>query len=93
MNYSKAFHTLYNAAKAATQALQKAELDNAIRILQSAIVRVNKMGRMESENSDPPLAPSLGEKNCFGNGKHAGIECCCDECDHYLTCFPNWKMP
>jgi len=25
--------------------------------------------------------------DCFGNGEH-GFECCCDECDYYLSCFP-----
>ena len=24
---------------------------------------------------------------CLGNGKQ-GFECCCDECDCYLLCFP-----
>ena len=24
---------------------------------------------------------------CLGNGEH-NFECCCDECDHYLLCFP-----
>ena len=24
---------------------------------------------------------------CLGNGQH-NIECCCDECDYYLLCFP-----
>ena len=24
---------------------------------------------------------------CLGNGKH-GFECCCDECDYFLLCFP-----
>ena len=24
---------------------------------------------------------------CLGNGRH-GFECCCDECDYYLVCFP-----
>ena len=24
---------------------------------------------------------------CLGNGEH-NIECCCDECDYYLLCFP-----
>ena len=29
-----------------------------------------------------------GEPNvCLGNGEK-GIECCCDECDYYLLCFP-----
>lgn len=25
---------------------------------------------------------------CEGNGKHKGVECCCDACDFYLACFP-----
>ena len=24
---------------------------------------------------------------CLGNGEQ-GFECCCDECDHFLLCFP-----
>lgn len=36
------------------------------------------------------IDPSTGVdgQDCPGNGEHLGIECCCDECDHYLTCFP-----
>ena len=26
---------------------------------------------------------------CEGNGKHEGYECCCDNCDYYLECFPD----
>lgn len=26
---------------------------------------------------------------CFGNGEQ-GYECCCDECDYYLLCFPEF---
>ena len=26
---------------------------------------------------------------CLGNGKQ-GLECCCDECDYYLFCFPEF---
>lgn len=28
---------------------------------------------------------------CQGNGKHPGFECCCDNCDYFQECFPNWK--
>ena len=31
--------------------------------------------------------PSLGGTECSGNGKY-DIECQCDECEHFLTCFP-----
>ena len=26
---------------------------------------------------------------CLGNGDHS-FECCCDECDYYLLCFPEF---
>ena len=28
---------------------------------------------------------------CLGNGKQ-GFECCCDECDCYLICFPGFDL-
>ena len=30
-----------------------------------------------------PKEPNI----CLGNGEQ-GFECCCDECDYYLLCFP-----
>ena len=30
-----------------------------------------------------PVEPNV----CLGNGEH-GFECCCDECDYCLFCFP-----
>ena len=36
------------------------------------------------------IKPSYHGQDCYCNGEHAGIECECDECDHYLTCFPDW---
>ena len=32
-----------------------------------------------------PGEPSV----CLGNGEQ-GFECCCDECDYYLLCFPEF---
>ena len=32
-----------------------------------------------------PGKPSV----CLGNGEQ-GFECCCDECDYYLLCFPEF---
>lgn len=37
------------------------------------------------------LTPSFHGEYCLGNGTHPYIECCCDECDFYLECFPDWK--
>ncbi len=28
---------------------------------------------------------------CLGNGDQ-GYECCCDECDYYLFCFPEYEL-
>ncbi|MBE6638021.1 MAG: hypothetical protein E7616_00985 [Ruminococcaceae bacterium] len=28
---------------------------------------------------------------CLGNGEQ-GFECCCDECDCYLLCFPEFDL-
>ena len=28
---------------------------------------------------------------CHGNGEH-GFECCCDECDYFLLCFPEFDV-
>ena len=33
------------------------------------------------------LTPGEFGKDCLGNGKHEGIECCCDECDYFLCCI------
>ena len=38
------------------------------------------------------LTPSPGGRECLGNGEWPGYEICCDECDHFFTCFPDWKM-
>lgn len=40
------------------------------------------------EFEDITLKPSLGGKECLGNGIHDDIEIQCDECNYYLECFP-----
>ena len=42
------------------------------------------------------LTPSLNGWRCKGNGEHKDeqgdfIECCCDECNYYLKCFPQYN--
>ncbi len=39
-----------------------------------------------------PLTPSYKGRKCLGNGEHPPYECCCDECNYYLKCYPdcNW---
>lgn len=36
------------------------------------------------------LTPGFPE-NCQGNGEHSDFEICCDNCDHFLTCFPEYQ--
>ena len=38
-----------------------------------------------------PLTPSNQGSECLGNGEHPEYECCCDECDYFLICFPQYK--
>lgn len=40
----------------------------------------------EKETKLTPGKPS----ECQGNGQHPGVACCCDNCDYYLACFPEW---
>ena len=36
------------------------------------------------------LNPSYHGEDCPGNGDHPEYECCCEECDYFLLCFPDW---
>ena len=44
----------------------------------------------EIDISDVELTPGKPDV-CLGNGKQ-GFECCCDECDYYLLCFPEFDQ-
>lgn len=37
------------------------------------------------------LTPGNFGKDCMGNGKHEGIECCCDECDYAQCCLESFN--
>lgn len=45
---------------------------------------------MEDVAEKIELTPSPHGELCKGNGEHEGIECCCDECDFYLECYPEF---
>ena len=62
------------------------------------VSEIDQKGRMTMSdrfmpipNGDPELIPSHHGEECQGNGRHPGIPCCCDNCDHFLTCFPDWR--
>lgn len=35
------------------------------------------------------ITPENLGADCLGNGKHKGVECCCDECDYMMCCMEN----
>lgn len=46
----------------------------------------------ETENRpEEILTPGDHGKNCRHNGENPDYEIACDECEFYLTCFPDWK--
>ena len=38
------------------------------------------------------LTPSYHRELCRHNGNNPDYEIACDECDYYLTCFPDWEI-
>lgn len=42
------------------------------------------------ENANEELTPSYHGNDFLYNGEHDGFEICCDECDFYLACFPEY---
>ena len=48
----------------------------------------NDIPRKVTDTTSTELTP--GEPTvCLGNGAQ-GFECCCDECDYFLLCFPEF---
>ena len=45
--------------------------------------KVNDMTGVELTPGEPAV--------CLGNGEQ-GFECCCDECNYYLLCFPEFEQ-
>ena len=50
---------------------------------------------LENDMTDPStgilLTPSYHGEKYLGSGDFPEQECCCDECDYFLGCFPDWK--
>lgn len=45
----------------------------------------------EKRSNINQLTHSPNGEKCKGNGFNENIECMCDECEHFLECFPDWK--
>jgi hypothetical protein len=47
------------------------------------------MYKIENDPTNAELHPG-DQNNCQGNGNHPGFEICCDNCDWFLLCFPQY---
>lgn len=45
----------------------------------------------EKRSNINQLTPSPNGEECKGNDLNKYVECMCDECEHYLECFPDWR--
>ena len=43
------------------------------------------------QTTEEELTPSYHGELCRYNGENPDYEIACDECDYYLTCFPDWE--
>lgn len=48
------------------------------------------MARKIIDGTGAELLPGEPER-CQGNGQNPAFECCCDECDYFIECFPEWE--
>lgn len=44
--------------------------------------------RFRASQQSAPYVPSPGGRECPVNGEWPGYECCCDECDYAMECYP-----
>ena len=49
-----------------------------------------KKQKWEIDHTKVELSPGKPSV-CLGNGEQE-FECCCDECDYYLLCFPEYDL-
>ena len=49
-----------------------------------------KKQKWEIDHTQVELSPGKPSV-CLGNGEQE-FECCCDECDYYLLCFPEYDL-
>ena len=61
---------------------------NAFRSDEEALAEFRRRHMPHEPTIPHELTPSPQGRDCLGNGSWPGYECCCDECPHYLTCFP-----
>ncbi len=48
----------------------------------------NEITKKVIDITEIELTPANPNK-CLGNGQQ-GFECCCDECDYFILCFPEY---
>lgn len=73
-----------------TEKLKAAMIEAALADDATFDLLLYKAGEKMEKDVDPsgvPLAPGH-PKLCLGSGTFPTFECCCDNCDHFLKCFP-----
>ena len=80
-----------DAPTASLQAILRNHAHDRLQVCTRQLYEIMGELARRREATGTPLTPSFHGKDCLGNGEHPGIECRCDECDHYLACFPDWK--
>ena len=46
---------------------------------------------VDIDPTDEVLTPSYHGERCRHSGADPQYECCCDECDYFLCCFPEYE--
>ena len=56
------------------------------------LIGENMYENIQKNNRHTGLELTPGKPTvCLGNGEQ-GLECCCDECDYHLLCFPEFDL-
>ena len=46
---------------------------------------------LEEKLCQQQTIPGYHGMQCPANGFNPAVECACEECDDFMTCFPDWK--
>lgn len=72
---------------AAIEHARQLDADTVLENVMSEDYKLFEGREIDVDPSGTPLAPGDPE-HCMGSGGRDCFECCCDECPHFLKCFP-----
>lgn len=71
---------------------REASMDKFDELIKATVLHgseIVEMPRIEYDVTGTPICPGH-PKICLGSGDFPGFECCCDECDYCLDCYPEF---